>query len=450
MDKKALPHNISAERQIIGAMFMDEDACLEALEKLRAEHFHHPPHRILFNALQTITKSEAEVTLTTVAEYLDRNKLLGSAGGVVYLAECAESASTSTQIKSHIAIVLDRYRRRELWRIGEEIKDSVSKPEDSLQLIDRAETQIFSLSNQSSIDTAISADRLASRMTEHIMEMEAIIKSDRIVGVHTGFPTIDRYDHGWKKKQLIICAARPGDGKTALALNMALAAAKSGTPVYFFSIEMSQEEVGSRLIAMISGVDSNHIDYGKLDRCESHEVMRAISYLSNLPLWIDDRVDVTPSYIWSRVRHFKHKHKIGIAFIDYLQKIVPEKSNPNARHREIEDITWSLKELAKTADIPIFCNAQLRRNSDQSRKGPAPRPRLSDLRESGAIEQDAYVVLLIYKTGEEQNETHELIIEKNRTGKTYASIPFDFKKSTQQIKELDRDAHQRSGYDEQG
>jgi len=425
-------------------MILDESACLEAIEKLRAEHFYHPQHRIIFTALREMTVAESEINLTTLAAYLDRQQRLGEAGGVAYIAEVSGCASTSTQIKSYIVIIIDRYQRRELWRIGAEIQESIQQPDDSNALINTAESHIYSLANAQDHQPAVSADRLASHMTEHLMEMEALNLAQKITGVHSGFPTIDSQLYGWQRRQLIICAARPGDGKTSLALNMALAAAISGSPVLFFSIEMTREEIGYRLLSILSGVDSRHIEHGKLDRCEAQETVRAISRLADLPLYIDDCPNITPSYIWSRTRHYQHRHKIKIIFVDYLQKITPDSSRPN-RYREVEDITQALRILAKTTDIPVFCNAQLNRGIEQRRgtKGPPPRPRLADLRESGAIEQDAYIVMFIHqKNREEENETDEttekfeLIIEKNRTGRLFPSIPFGFTKSNQRIREL--------------
>lgn len=435
---KTLPHSLESERQVIGAMLMDESACLESMEKLRAEHFYHPPHRVIFQALQAMTVADLEIELTTLAAYLDQQQKLGEAGGVAYIADVAGCSSTSTQVKSYIEIIIDRYQRRELWRIGGEIQESVRQADAANVLINTAESHIYSLANAQDHQPAISADRLATHMTSHMMEMEELGRTQKITGVHSGFPTIDSQLYGWQRRQLIICAARPGDGKTSLALNMALSAAISGSPVLFFSIEMTREEIGFRLLSILSGVDSRHIEHGKLDRLEAGETIRSISRLADLPLYIDDRPDITPAYIWSRTRHYKHRHGIKIVFVDYLQKITPDNERQN-RYREVEDITQSLRILAKSADIPVFCNAQLNRSVEQRRgtKGPPPRPRLADLRESGAIEQDAYIVMFIHQTNKtEGEEAFELIIEKNRTGRLFPSIPFGFQKANQRINEL--------------
>lgn len=436
---KTLPHNLDAERAVLGSMLLDEHASIVALERLRAEHFFHPPHRLIFDTLRSLSATMGTATLTTLAEALDRQNVLEQVGGVYYLGDIAQSVTTSTQIESYVEIVRHRALLRRLIHVSAEITDrALNSGEDSQKILAWSEQQIF--------DIGIGEDSHGFQAIGDYIDpiirkvMAAFEKQGGLTGVPSGFRDLDEKTNGFQKSDLVIVAARPGVGKTSIALNIAENAASRGKTVAFFSLEMAAQQLVERVLCARARVNLKHLRDGFLRRQEGSELMRVAGELSSYPLHIDDTTYLTPSDIASRIRHLMTRvPDLSLVIIDYLQLMHGDRKR-ESRQVEVSDISRSLKLMARDFKIPIMALAQLSRAAETRSDGGggrkvtgAPRPKLSDLRESGAIEQDADIVIFLHRdVKKDENDVegvaeniqnsvcfdYELVLEKHRNGPT--------------------------------
>ena len=437
---RALPHNLDAERGVLSSMLLDESALLVALERLHADQFYHPPHRLIFDAMRSMSAAAETVTPTTLAERLDRQSQLEQAGGVFYLGDIAQAVSTSTQVTSYVDIVRHRATLRSLIQTSSEIAERAqTSMEDASSVVAWAEQRIFELSGHQEV-------RGFRPIGEHVgpvirKVMAAADQSGSLTGVPSGFRDLDEKTNGFQTSDLIIVAARPGVGKTSIALNIAANAAFRGSGVAIFSLEMAAQQLAERILCSRARVNLKRLRDGFLTRTESTELIRVASEMGDLPLYVDDTTYLSPSDIASRIRHLKARHpEVRLVIIDYLQLMHGDRKR-ESRQVEVSDISRSMKLMARDFELPVIALAQLSRavesRSDGTggrKKVAAPRPKLSDLRESGSIEQDADLVIFLHRELRHDDEEmieeapenlrntirykHELVIEKHRNGPT--------------------------------
>ncbi len=407
------PHNLEAEKKVLGAMIRDMEAIHRAHEILGADAFYQPSHQKIYDALIELSSKNTAIDLTTLSDLLERKGELKAIGGPYYLIEMAQSVATSANIDYHAAIVRERGMRRKLIRqCSEIIKEAYEGEDEAEQILNRAESSIFQLSQQRSgrsfnpvgkfLDTAMEKIQLAHE------------QSGALTGLASGFRDLDKLTSGFQKSDLIILAARPSVGKTSLVLNIAEYAALSGIPVGIFSLEMSSEQIAERVLCSQARVNLKHLRSGYFTKREASTLLKTAGKIYDIPLYIDDTPSLNPTDVFSRSRRLKSECPgLGLLIIDYLQLMSARKSSDN-RQQEVSEISRSLKILARDLDIPIIACSQLSRAVE---KRDDHVPRLSDLRESGAIEQDADLVAFLHREplkGEVEDEEEEDEMEAGR------------------------------------
>ncbi len=422
--QKLPPQNLEAEQCVLGAVLIDTEAITKVLDVISEEHFYREAHRKIFRAAIELFEKNEPIDLVTLAERLTKAHTLEEVGGASYLATLADSMPTAANILHYARIVKEKATLRSLIGAATEIAttcyENVADVDD---LLDRAEQAVFDISDQKIRPGFISVHDL---MFDSISVIEKLIANkDSITGVPTGFKEIDEITTGLQPSDLIIVAARPSMGKTALCLNIAeYVGVTKGLGVAIFSLEMSKEQLGVRMLCSKARLNSQHIRSGKLKTQEWPQLTRAAGALSEAPIYIDDSPGPSALEIRAKCRRLQREMQSGpglsLVIIDYLQ-LIRSRGRLESRQQEISDITRSLKSLAKELNIPLVALSQL--SSAVAQRTP-PRPMLSDLRESGAIEQDADVVMFIYRDDfynpdtTEDPGTAEIIISKQRNGPT--------------------------------
>jgi replicative DNA helicase len=405
------PHNLEAEQALLGAILVNNEAMHKVGGYLLAEHFYEPIHGKIFEHAVTVIERGQHATPVTLKTYFERDEALSEVGGAMYLVKLAGSAVGIINAEDYGRAIYDCFLRRQLIVIGEDMVNTaydakVDAP--PVGQIEVAEQSLFHLAEQGRPEGGFKPFR--DTLTKAIEAIESAYKSDaRLIGVSTGLVDLDKMLGGLHRSDMIVLAGRPSMGKTALATNIAYYAAKiraqvnagepdavGGAAVGFFSLEMSAEQLASRILAEATGIDSEKLRRGKLSNDDFLSVVRATEELSRLPFFIDDTPALSIAALRTRARRLKRQHGLGLVVIDYLQLIRPVggRSSPDHRVQEISEITQSLKALAKELDVPVLVLSQLSRAPEQR---DDKRPLLSDLRESGSIEQDADVVLFIYR-----------------------------------------------------
>ncbi len=409
-----LPWDEQAERAVLGAVLLDPESALDpALELLRGEDFYRPAHRLIFDAFVALASENAAIDPVTVRSRLEQQGELEKAGGDAYLASLVDGLPRAGNVAAWAEIVRDHALRREVLRAAEEVREAARAAAiPAAELLDRAEKRLFELSQ--------SGRRGGFRSIQEIgMEGLATLEelSDRrelVTGLPTGYVRLDRMTSGFQRGDLVILAARPSMGKTALALNIAQnVAIGKHAGVGIFSLEMSAEQLFFRLVAGLGRVDSRKLRTGRLNAEEWERVTHAVDALVSSPIFIDDTPGLTPMEVRSKARRLKAEHDIGLLVLDYLQLMRPEQKS-DSRQQEVSEISRAMKAVAKELGIPVLCLSQLSRAPDQ-RTGDH-RPQLSDLRDSGSIEQDADVVLFIYRP-EVYEKDPQKVAEKDLEGK---------------------------------
>ncbi|MDC1010150.1 replicative DNA helicase [Flavobacteriaceae bacterium] len=394
-DGKIPPQAIDLEEAVLGAMLIDEKGVNEIIELLSPEVFYKRSHQLIYESIERLFRESEPIDLLTVSADLKKNKNFEPAGGDFYLISLSQKVSSSAHIEFHSRIILQKYIQRKLITISNEIiQKSYNESTDVMDLLDEAESKLYDVAQGNIKTSTESAQNLVIRAKARI---EEIAKQEGLSGVSTGFEKLDKLTSGWQPSDLIIIAARPGMGKTALALSMARnISVQQQIPVAFFSLEMSSVQLITRLISSETGLSSDKLRTGKLADHEWQQLNIKVSDLESSPLFIDDSPSLTIFELRAKARRLASSHGIKLIIIDYLQLMNIGSSNKAGnREQEISTISRNLKALAKELDIPVIALSQLSRAVET--RGGTKRPILSDLRESGAIEQDADIVSFLYR-----------------------------------------------------
>jgi replicative DNA helicase len=422
---KIPPQALDLEEAVLGAIMLERDALLSVLDILEPSSFYKESHQRIFEVAQTLSTDEKPIDLLTVTEELRRTDLLEAVGGAVYISQLTSRVGSAAHLEYHARIVAQKYIQRELIRVSSEIQErAFNEGSDVDDLLDFSERELLNIAEGHIKKETVKLNNLIKTALEQIEE--AGKRKDSLSGVPSGFTSLDRLTSGWQKSDLVILAARPSMGKTAFVLSMARnMAVDHSRPVAFFSLEMSSIQLVNRLIIGETQLASDKIRTGRLENYEWEQLEYKIKDLEQAPIYVDDTPALSIFEFRAKCRRLKQKYDIQAIVIDYLQLMTGSKDS-GSREQEVSYISRSLKAIAKELDVPIIALSQLNR-SVEMRSGNK-RPQLSDLRESGAIEQDADLVLFIHRpeyygidVDEEGNSLKgvaEIIIAKHRNGAT--------------------------------
>ncbi|MGK2862252.1 MAG: replicative DNA helicase [Chitinophagaceae bacterium] len=428
---KVPPQAKDLEEAVLGAIMLEKNAFDTVVEILKPECFYVEAHQRIFSAMQSLANKSQPIDILTVAEELRSREELEMVGGPYYVTKLTNTVVSSAHIDAHARIVLQKFIQRELIRIsGEIIGDAYEDSTDVFDLLDDAESKLFEITNNHLRKEYNSIDTILVNTIKRIEDLRQ--RNEDVTGVPSGFSGLDRVTYGWQNTDLIILAARPAVGKTAFALNLARNAAMhptKPTPVALFSLEMSAGQLVQRILSAESEIWLEKIARGKMEEHEMKQLYaRGIQRLSQAPLYIDDTPALNIFELRAKCRRLKNKHNIGMVIIDYLQLMSGTGDSRNSnREQEISNISRNLKGLAKELNVPIIALSQLSRAVEQRGAKEGSRiPQLSDLRESGAIEQDADMVMFLYRPeyydlttsadGENIKGLTEVKIAKHRNG----------------------------------
>lgn len=420
MNGKIPPHDIEAEQAVIGSMLTDKDAVVSALEVLKEEDFYREDNRAIFAAIASLYGKAEPVDIITVKAELTSEGKFDSVGGLEYLAILPDKVPTTANVEKYIKIVEEKAILRNLIKTADEIVSlGYTETEEVEGIIDRAEKKIFDLmqkKNQKGYTP------IKDVLVGSFAELERLYnQKGHITGIPTGFSDLDYKTAGLHDSDLVLVAARPAMGKSAFALNIATnAAVKAKVPVVIFNLEMSKEQLVNRILCSEAMVDSNKVRTGQIEEEDWVKLATALGPLSEAPIYIDDTPGISIMEIRTKCRKLKLEKNIGLVVIDYLQLIQGSGKRNSSREQEISEISRSLKILAKELQLPVIALSQLSRAAEQRTDH---RPMLSDLRESGAIEQDADIVMFLYRDDyynedSEKKNIAEVIMAKHRGGST--------------------------------
>jgi len=416
--EKNVPHSIDAERSVLGAILIENHAINRAQEILRQEDFYREPHRKLFKAMGVLSERAAAIDAVTVKEELTRSGDLESVGGPAYIASLVDGVPRSANVEHYARIVKEKAILRSLIDAGGQIVTIAYQAAQEVdEILDHSERLIFRIAQDQLRAGFVPMKTLADDNWQKIEEMHQ--KRELVTGLPTGFPSLNEYTSGLQPSDLIVVAARPGMGKTSFALNIAQhLGMRENKKVGVFSLEMSKEQLFLRLLTGLARVDAHRLRTGRLTKEEWDRITRAFGELASAQIFIDDTAGTTVLEMRAKSRRLKLEQGLDLIIVDYLQ-LMRSRSQFENRNQEISDISRSLKELAKELQVPVISISQLSRAPEQ--RGGDRRPQLSDLRESGAIEQDADLVMFIYreevyKPTEENRGRAQIIIAKQRNG----------------------------------
>ncbi|MCP1726318.1 replicative DNA helicase [Natronospira proteinivora] len=419
---KVPPHSVEAEQAVLGALMLDNSSWDHVADLISDSDFYRRDHQIIFRALAALAEKGDPSDAVTVSEFLDNRGELDDAGGLAYLGALAKDTPSAANVRAYADIVRERSVLRQLIRIGNELSESAFVPDGrgSKELIEDAEKLVFEIAEQGSRKSQTYIP-IKSLLRDAVERIDELINSDEsLTGTASGIDKFDEMTSGMQRSDLIILAARPSMGKTSLAMNFAEhAAIHSKQPVAIFSMEMSGEQLAMRMISSLGRVDQSKVRNGDISEEDWPRITSAIHLMSEAPIFIDDTPALTPTELRARCRRIKREHGLGLVVVDYLQLMRVAGMSEN-RTNEISEISRGLKALAKELDVPVIALSQLNRNLEQR---PDKRPKMADLRESGGIEQDADVIVFIYRDEVYNPDTPhkgmaELIIEKQRNGPT--------------------------------
>lgn len=426
IEERVPPQNIEAEQAVLGAMLIDKESIAKATEVLSADDFYREAHRVIFSAMLELYNKNEAVDMVTVTEILKRDNKLEDIGGIAYITSLANVVLTAANVKYHAEIVAEKSVLRQLVRVSTEIAAmGYEANEDVGTLLDTAESRILEISNRKKKNDFTAINDI---LMDSVQSIESLLQNKGgLTGLPAGFADLDKLTSGLHPSDFIILAARPSMGKTALALNIvqnvALRAHKviGGEPrsVAFFSLEMSKEQLVNRMLCAEAGIDSQRLRVGEMRDEDWTHLWDACDTMSRAKIYIDDTAGITAMDMRSRARRLKAEHGLDLIVVDYLQLMQGsgKRNNSGDRQQEVSEISRSLKALARELDVPVLALSQLSR-SVESRQ--VKRPMLSDLRESGSLEQDADIVAFLYREDyynpETENKHTELIIAKHRNG----------------------------------
>lgn len=417
---KIPPHDIDAEQAVLGSMLTDKDAVNAAIETLKEDAFYRDDNRIIYQAIINLYSKSEPIDIITLKDELESMDKFEQVGGYEYLASLPDKVPTTANVQKYIKIVEEKAILRNLIKVANQIIElGYSPTEDVEDIMDSAEKKIFDIM-QSKNQKGYTP--IKDVLVESFTKLEELYnRKQHITGVPTGFVELDYKTAGLHGSELILVAARPAMGKTAFALNIAANAALRGNaPVAIFSLEMSKDQLVNRILCSEAMVDSNKVRTGKLEEDDWVKLAGAIGPLSESEIYIDDTPGISVMEIRTKCRKLKMEKNIGLVVIDYLQLVQGSNKRVGSREQEISEISRSLKILAKELNVPVIALSQLSRAVEQR---PDHRPMLSDLRESGAIEQDADIVMFLYRDDyynkeSEKKDIAEVIIAKQRGGST--------------------------------
>ena len=435
MNERVMPQKIDAEQAILGSMFLSEKALERVCESLNKDMFYLDNHKKIFETIKNLFDNKVPIDITTVTAELDRKKILNQVGGVEYLTQIVNIVPTAANCEEYIKIVEEKFLRRNLIEAGTDIANAgFSSTDDIGEILDDAEKKIFDVvKNRRGSEFKTIQDVLFKAQAD--LEKLSSLKGE-ITGVPSGYYDIDKLTAGFHENELIIVAARPAMGKTAFAVNMAVnMALNSKKTVALFNMEMGAEQLISRMLSSVGQIEANKLRTGKLEHQDWKRVNEAISRLADTKIFIDDTPGMTVSEIRAKCRRLANSADgLDVVIIDYLQLISGSAKYAGQRQQVVSEISRSLKTMAMELNIPVIALAQLSR-SVEGREDK--RPLLSDLRESGSIEQDADIVAFLYRDDyynkesaiDENTSKSEFIISKHRSGPT-ASVNLIFKRDT--------------------
>nr|VFJ92587.1 MAG: primary replicative DNA helicase [Candidatus Kentron sp. LFY]VFJ98484.1 MAG: primary replicative DNA helicase [Candidatus Kentron sp. LFY] len=419
---KLPPHSIEAEQSVLGGLMLNGSAWDQIADRLGTVDFYRRDHQIIFDAVRMLAQGDSPVDVITVTEYLEKRNEINGVGGMAYLGELAKNTPSAANIAAYADIVRERAVLRRLIQVGNDISNSGfdSGGRNSGELLDHAEQLVFSLAEQGGrLTSGFSA--VQEILPDVVDRIDTLFhRDDPITGIATGFTDLDQKTSGLQSGDLIIIAGRPSMGKTALAMNIAEhAAIKDRLPVGIFSMEMSAEQLITRMISSLGRIDQHAIRTGKLADADWPRITSSVSMLNDTAIFIDDTPALTPMELRARCRRLKREHGLGLVVVDYLQLMQVPNTKEN-RATEISEISRTLKAMARELEVPLVALSQLNRSLEQR---PNKRPIMSDLRESGAIEQDADLILFIYRDEVYNEESPdkgmaEIDVAKQRNGPT--------------------------------
>lgn len=415
------PFSLEAEQSVLGGVMLDNETWDSVAEILIDQHFYRPEHRLLFRTLEKLIEESKPLDVVTVSEELDRSGDLQQFGGLEYLVELARNTPSISNISTYAEIVRDRALLRQMIQVAKEIADTAYQPEgrSSDEILNEAEQKIFQIAedrpNQGGPEPISPLLKRAIERIDHLYN-----NADALTGITTGFDDLDERTGGLQKADLVIVAARPSMGKTTFAMNLVEnALLGANKPVLVFSLEMPADQLVTRMLSSLGKIDQTRVRNGQLLEEDWPKLTTAINMLKGKPLFIDDTAGISPNEMRSRARRIYREHgELGFIMVDYLQLMQLKTGKSEGRTAEISEISRSLKALAKEMNCPVIALSQLNRSLENR---PNKRPVNSDLRESGAIEQDADVIMFIYRDevyNEDSNEkgVAEIIIGKQRNG----------------------------------
>ena len=416
--KRILPHSIDAEQSVIGAMLMDREAILIASEIITGDDFYQKQYGIIFDAMVELFNEGKPVDVITLQNRLKEKELPPDISSMEYVRDLIEHVPTSANVKEYAIIVSEKAVLRRLIRVNEEIANTCYLEKESTEVIlDEAEKKLFDILQRRGHEEFVPIQQIVLEAINNIEKASKLKGS--VTGIPTGFIDLDYKTSGMHPSDLVLIAARPSMGKTAFVLNIAnYMACRKQVPVLIFSLEMSKVQLVNRLIAMEAHVDSQNMRTGNLKDDDWTKLVEAANTIGNAPLFIEDTPGISVTEMRSICRKYKLEHNLGIIMIDYLQLMSGGGKRSDSRQQEISEISRSLNALARELSVPVIALSQLSRAVEQR---PDHRPMLSDLRESGAIEQDADVVMFLYRDDyyhkdTEKKDIAEVIIAKQRNG----------------------------------
>ena len=444
------PHSIESEQAVLGGIFLDNEAWLKIGDKIQADDFYRRDHQIIFNAINALENQGKPFDIVTVAEWLESHQQLDQAGGLAYLAALAENTPSASNIASYADIVRKRSILRQLARITTDINEMVFNPQGrtSEEILDQAEQSVFEIAEQETRGRR-NFQPMNSLLASALDRIDELFRlQNPITGIETGFDDFDEMTGGLQRSDLIIVAGRPSMGKSSFAVNIAEhAAIKNNKSVAIFSMEMPGEQLAIRMIASLSRVDQHKIRTGNLGDNDWPRLTSTVSIMQDKKIFVDDTPALTPAELRARCRRLSREQQLDMVIVDYLQLMHVPGTKEN-RATEISEISRSLKAMAKELNIPVVALSQLNR-SLESRQNK--RPVMSDLRESGAIEQDADIIVFIYRDEVYDEDSPdkgkaEIIIGKQRNG-PIGMVPLTFLGQYTRFENYIKEDAFRSGYD---
>jgi len=436
------PQNIEAEKSLLGAIMIDADAIVRIADSVSVDDFYEERHQRIFEAIRKLYDRHRPVDVLTLSNQLREDGFLEVVGGATYLTELTNYVPTAAHVEHYGEIVAEKALRRKLIKASQDIVSiGYDEAKPVKEVIEEAEIELFQVSQKHVKQDLESIESILSSSFERLDELHK--EGGKVRGIPTGFKDLDNIVAGWQKSDLVILAARPSMGKSVLALNFAhKVATKSEMPVLIFSLEMSKEQLVDRMLAMESGVDAWNIRTGNLTDSDWDKISEAMGTLSEAPIYIDDTPGITVSDMRTKARREQHQRQLGLIIVDYLQLMSggARFSGDSNRVQEISEISRGLKAIARELQVPVIALSQLSR-SVESRSPQIPQ--LADLRESGSIEQDADMVMFIYRDeyynpeNTDKPNVADILIRKHRNGPT-GNVELFFDANKQLFKSLDR------------